>query len=224
VEIIDFVLELPVTKEGDDMPRLRVHLFGGLTVFAGPRGPVPIARSCHSVLGYLITHRHRSTSRAELAEMLWSEHDGDHARRCLSTALWRLKKATSFGPSLLAFRGANEVSFDGAASAWIDSAALEFRVQPALRLKPDTMKRDTLHRLQRGLSLYKGDYLIGIDDEWAWLERQRLRNLYFDGLHHLTLAYAAMADWGGVLEWGRRLIGKSRCVRTFIAYSCVPMR
>jgi DNA-binding SARP family transcriptional activator len=187
------------------MSRLRVHLLGGLTVFVGLRGPLPIARSCHSVLGYLITHRRRCVSRVELAETLWAEHDSDQARRCLSTALWRLKKAAGSGPPLLAFRGADEISFNWEASNWVDSVALEFRVDPLLRFKPEVLRHEALSRLRRGLGLYKGDYLMGIDQEWAWLERQRLRNLYFDGLYHLTLAYAATSDWLHVLEWGRRL-------------------
>jgi DNA-binding SARP family transcriptional activator len=187
------------------MSRSRVHVLGGLTVFAGLRGPLPIARSCHSVLGYLITHRRRVISRVELAETLWPEHDGVHARRCLSTALWRLKNAAGSDPPLLAFRGSDEISFNWEASTWVDSVALEVRIQSTLCLKPDELRPQALGRLQRGLRLYKGDYLIGIDDEWAWLERQRLRNLYFDGLYHLTLAYAAMSDWGHVLEWGARL-------------------
>ena len=187
------------------MSRLRVHVLGGLTVFVTPGGPLPIARSCHAVLGYLITYRDRRISRVELAETLWPDHDREHARRCLSTALWRLKKVTGPGPSLLTFRGADEVSLNWEAPAWADSAALELRVQPLLRLKPETLRLDALNRLHRGLRLYRGDYLIGIDDEWAWIERQRLRSLYFDGLYHLTLAYAAMSDWTQVLEWGRRL-------------------
>ena len=186
------------------MSRHRVHVLGGLTVFVSPGGPLPIARSCHSVLGYLITYRDRCISRIELAETLWPDHDSEHARRCLSTALWRLKKATGPGPSLLTFRGGDEVSINWEA-AWVDSIALELRAQPLLRVKPEALRRDALDRLQRGLRLYKGDYLIGIDDEWAAIERQRLRNLYFDGLYHLTVAYAAVADWIQVLDWGRRL-------------------
>jgi DNA-binding SARP family transcriptional activator len=187
------------------MSRLRVHVLGGLTVFIGLNGPLPIARSCHAVLGYLVTHRQRPVSRLELAEALWPDHDANHARRCLSTALWRLKKATNPGPSMLAFRGTEEVSFDWHALAWIDSIAFELRLQPLLRLKAGSLGRNDLARLQRGVGLYRGDYLIGIDDEWAWIERQRLRNLYFDGLYHLTLAYAARSDWIRMLEWGLRL-------------------
>jgi DNA-binding SARP family transcriptional activator len=62
-----------------------------------------------------------------------------------------------------------------------------------------------VHRLQRGVCLYRGDYMTGTDDEWAWLERQRLRDLYLDGLYRLTLSYAMTFDWMHVIEWGRRL-------------------
>jgi DNA-binding SARP family transcriptional activator len=187
------------------MSRLRVRLLGGLAVFARAGRPVPIARSCRSVLGYLIAHRHRCISRVELAETLWPEHDGDRARRCLSTALWRLKKASDSGPPLLAFQGVDQVSFNWGVPLWVDSIALELRVRPLLHLKPDTLRLEAIKRLERGVRLYKGDYLIGVDDEWACLERQRLRNLYFDGLYQLISAYAAMSNWGPVLQWGRRL-------------------
>ena len=184
--------------------RLRVEVFGGLTVFGASGDQLSIAGSCRPILGYLLTHRRRRISRTELAETLWAEHDGNHARRCLSTALWRLKKSTGTGMPLLNFHGAEEVSFNWD-PAWVDSVALELRVEPMLRVKPAMMKPKEIGRLQRGVRLYRGDYLVGIDHEWAWLERQRLRNLYLDGLYHLTLAYAARSDWHLVLEWGRRL-------------------
>ena len=183
---------------------LRVEAFGGLTVFGASGDPLSIAGSCRPILGYLLTHRRRRISRTELAETLWAEHDGNHARRCLSTALWRLKKSTGTGMPLLNFQGTEEVSFNWA-PAWVDSVALELRVEPVLLVKPAMMTPTETGRLQRGLRLYRGDYLVGIDHEWAWLERQRLRNLYLDGLYHLTLAYAAASDWHLVLEWGRRL-------------------
>src|SRR5262249_59656585 len=79
------------------MSRLRVRVLGGLTVFVGRDGPLPIPHSCHSLLGYLITHRRRPVFRRELAETLWPDHDGNHARRCLSTALWRGQKSSQSG-------------------------------------------------------------------------------------------------------------------------------
>jgi DNA-binding SARP family transcriptional activator len=189
------------------MPCLRVQVLGGFTVYRTGDGLVPIASSCRPVLGYLLTHRHRHrrVSRVELAETLWADRDGTRARRCLSTALWRLKKSTGSRPSLLVYQGADEVSFNWEAPAWVDSVAMELRVQPLLRVKPEMLRHEDVARLTRGVRLYRGDYMTGIDDDWACLERQRLRNLYLDGLYHLTLACAAAFDWFCVLKWGRRL-------------------
>jgi DNA-binding SARP family transcriptional activator len=184
--------------------RLRVEALGGLAV--STRGTaLSIAGSCRPILGYLLTHRRRRISRAELAETLWAEHDGNHARRCLSTALWRLKKSTGTGAPLVTFQGAEEVSFNWLAPAWVDCVAMELRVESLLRVRPQALSRREIGSLQRGVRLYRGDYLVGIDHEWAWLERQRLRNLYLDGLYHLTLAHAVASDWPSVLECGRRL-------------------
>src|SRR5262249_31153587 len=141
----------------------------------------------------------------ELAETLWAQQGTDQARRCLSTALWRLKRSTRSGPPMLSFRGAEEISLNWEGSIWVDSIALEVRVQGLLRVKPGAVDDVEIRRLQRGLRLYRGDYLDGIDDEWAVFERQRLRYLYLDGLYHLAAAHAAALRWACALEWARRL-------------------
>jgi len=187
------------------MPHLRLQVLGGLVVTVGTNGAVPIPASCHAILGYLITHRRRRVSRSELAETLWDRRSGDQARRCLSTALWRLKRSIPSAPALLSFRGGDEVSLNWTGPIWVDSVALELRVPRALRVGPNALGDAEVKRLQRGLRLYRGDYLKGIDDDWAVGDRQRLHNLYVDGLYHLTAAYAAASKWADTLEWGRRL-------------------
>lgn len=185
------------------MPHLRVRAFGGLTVAASRGGVLRIAASCRPIIGYLLVHRHRRVSRCELAEALWADREGEQARHCLSTALWRLKRSAT--TPLLRFHDGDDVSFNWNAPAWVDAVALELRLAPLLRLEPDALTRRQLHRLETGVQLYRGDYLIGMDHEWAYLERQRLRDLYCDGLYQLTRACAAAQDWSGVLTWGRRL-------------------
>jgi len=187
------------------MSHLRLQVLGGLVVTVGATGTVRVPTSCHAILGYLIAHRRRRVSRSELAETLWHRNSGDHARRCLSTALWRLKRSTGSAPPLLSFRGAEELSLNWAGPIWVDSVALELRVTRLRRIAPGALGDAEIGRLQRGVRLYRGDYLVGIDDEWAVCERQRLRNLYVDGLYHLTSAYAAASKWAATLEWGRRL-------------------
>jgi DNA-binding SARP family transcriptional activator len=187
-----------------NMSHLRLHVLGGLAVTDGAAGAVPVPASCHAILGYLITNRRRRVSRTELAETLWFHKGGDQARRCLSTALWRLKRSTGSSPPLLSFRSGDEVSLNWDGPIWVDSVALELRLTRLLRVEPGDLPDAQIRRLQRGLGLYRGDYLHGLDDDWAAPERQRLRNIYVDGLYHLSAAYAAAFKWADALEWGRR--------------------
>jgi len=182
-----------------------MRVLGNCSVSVAAGGLLHISRSCWALLGYLIAHRRRHISRKELSETLWSGHDSDHARQCLCTALWRLKKSVSSGPPLLVFHRSGEVSLNWDGSVWIDSVALELRLQPLLRIRADALTQEDAGRLQRGVRLYEGEYLSEIDGEWASRERQRLRNLYCDGLYHLIEAHAAASNWAAVLDWGRRL-------------------
>lgn len=187
------------------MSHVRVQALGGFAVAARGGHDIPIAGSCRPVLAYLLTHRQRPVSKVELAETLWSDRDGTHARHCLATALWRIRKvATQHAPSLL-MHGSDEIAFDRTAPMWVDSIAMEQRLGALTRRKPDTLSLAELMRIQRGVRLYRGDYLVGMEQEWAWLERQRLRHLYCDGLYQLVMAYGARQEWERVIEWGRLL-------------------
>lgn len=187
------------------MSYLRLQVFGELNVATGGSRALLIAASCRPVLGYVLTHRQRRVSKSELADTLWSGHGGEQARHCLSTALWRLKKSTATGAPLLATDGGEHVRFNWAAPLWVDAVAMELRLAPLLRCRPDALSGDALRRLEHGVRLYRGEYLAGMDYEWARLERQRLRDLYCDGLYHLVLGHAAAQDWNSVIAWGRRL-------------------
>ncbi|NRF65721.1 hypothetical protein HLB44_01855 [Aquincola sp. S2] len=187
------------------MSRLRITLFGGVSLAVpGPR-VLPLAASCRPLLGYLLTQRRRAVPRLEVAELLWPGQDSDSARRCLSTALWRLKQCIGSGPPLLAACGCDDLALNDGARVWVDAWAFEQRLAPLLRRDPDTLAPAELARLERGLRLYCGPYLAGIDAEWALIERQRLRSLYCDALYQLTLACVARAQWARALAWGRLL-------------------
>jgi DNA-binding SARP family transcriptional activator len=185
------------------MTRLRVHALGGLTLACVKR-VIPVANSCRPVLGYLLTHRQRNVSRVELAEALWADQPGEQARHCLSTALWRLKRATGAASALICVHG-EEISVDWTTALWVDCVAFELRVALLLRRQPDSLGIADLSRLERAVRLYRGDYLAGMDQEWAWIERQRLRTLYCDGLYRLITGHAAARRWSEVLHWGRCL-------------------
>jgi DNA-binding SARP family transcriptional activator len=187
------------------MSRLRISLFGGVAIAAaGPR-PLPLPVSCRPLLARLLLHPRHALSRAGLAEALWPTQDVDAARRCLSTALWRLKQSLPGGFVLIQTDGPDELSLHAHAACWVDAHAFERRVEPLLRCAPETLSRAAIARLERGLRLVRGPALAGLDAEWALIERQRLRSLYCDALYLSTMACAAHGDWPRALAWGRLL-------------------
>lgn len=184
------------------MAGLRIRVFGGVHVADGVRDLV-IEPSCRPLLGYLLAHRGGPVARRELAETVWCNREREYALRCLSTALWRLKRST--GSGLLALNGEGDVALNWQRAAWVDCIAFERRVASLLRRAPLTLGETDRARLARGLRCYSGDFLAGIDAEWALLERQRLRALYIHGLHLMMLASAEHGQWAEALRWGQRL-------------------
>jgi DNA-binding SARP family transcriptional activator len=184
--------------------RIRLQVLGGFMVGAGPRAQVTLAKPYQALLGYVLVHRNRIVLRDELAGRIWSESDNAHARRCLSTAVWRLRKVFEGAPALLTRQG-DGFAFNWKAPAWVDVVAMETRLSPYRRSRPETLKLADIRRIEQGVRLYRGDFLAGLDDEWALIERQRLRNLYLDALYGLTLGYASLRDWPGAITAGRQL-------------------
>jgi DNA-binding SARP family transcriptional activator len=106
-----------------------------------------------------------------LAVLLWPNASEANARDSLRHALWRLRKAIQVAqPAEHAYLQADEASIalNAASNCWIDAAVLEH--QNAAELSPD--------ELIRVVSVYRGELLPGVYDEWVGLERERLHAIF----------------------------------------------
>lgn len=184
---------------------LLVQLLGSVALFRSRRQRLELPVSCRPLLGYLCLNRHRPMSRQEIAGTLWADTDEQHARRCLSTALWRLKSTPGLDRDLVRSVGSDEIGLICSPTLWIDVAAFEARVMPWQSMPPENLTQRARHCLARGVSLYRGDFLPQIDSDWALLERQRLRALYLDALYQLTASYAHAQDHRRSITYGLRL-------------------
>jgi DNA-binding SARP family transcriptional activator len=164
-----------------------------------------IAESCKPVVGYLIINRHRALSRSQVAEALWQERETPRARRCLSTALWRLKQSAPDVNLVHQTANGDRISFNWSLPGWVDVVAFESRAVAALAVPAQAAGHREICQMRRAVNLYRGDLLSGIDEEWVLIERQRLGNIYLDLLHHLASSYDARSDMQNALIFARRL-------------------
>ena len=187
------------------MPRLRISLLGGLKLGYGRGRTVDLAASCLPILGYLLLQRRRQVPRQELAGTLWADVDDHSARRCLSTALWRLKQTPGLRHDLVQSQSPTSLAFAWDVLGWLDIAAFESRVGPCLGVSPSDLDARAVHRLGLAMDIHQGDLLPEIQDQWVLVERQRFQTLYREGLYQLTRAHFAARRWSHVLLYGRRL-------------------
>jgi DNA-binding SARP family transcriptional activator len=162
------------------------------------------------LLGYLVMGGRRSYERAELADHFWSDQDAPRARRCLSTAVWRLRqilepKGVPPG-SYLSTENAEMVGFNWASAHLIDAAELEAVLDATLSIPAEHLTQTEAQGLEDGLALCTGDFLAGVLDTWALRERDRLAARQLDGMAHLLRHKLHTGQYQAALALGARIL------------------
>jgi len=190
------------------MAELALHLLGAKIALGATGTAVVLPTIGWSLIGSVLAAPHRRLGRDQLAAALWPDQDDEAARRCLATALWRLKQRLGTLNALL--RIGNEtisVIDDGRGDdgAWVDAIAFERGVAAALEdpaALDNVADRDAL---KSALGHYRGDFLEFSTVDAIVIERERLRALYLDGALELARACKRHGEWRTACELGRTI-------------------
>lgn len=189
---------------------LEIKLFGVLTA---ERDGQPLAslpsRKVRDLLAYLLIHRRTPRAREEMAALFWPELDGDKARHCLNTTLWRLRGALrplETGPPYLRV-DAQRIGFNMASDVRVDVEEFESRCALAEKLQPtaEAQQADLYHQ---AMDLYAGDLLTDCYDDWCLVERERLQLLYLRVLGKLLTYHARRREHDIAIDCGRRILAR----------------
>ena len=176
-------------------PRYAVRLFGALYVenLSNLAHPVTIpAGRPQSLLGYLLLRRGRPIDRAQVTATLWPGVDENRARRALSDTLYRLRKALE--------------------EEWIRMEGTMLAVSPDLDLTVDVWDfEDAIHQgtpdaLAKAISLYQGELLAGLDEEWLLASRLAFHESYLNALEALARQAEEKRDLGRAALYYHQLI------------------
>lgn len=155
------------------------------------------SRAAEALLIYLACNP-RPVAREKLAELLWAERTAEQALTNLRTVLTILRR--ELGDYLIVNR--QTLTFDRGRDHWLDVAAFEqgYASLGLDRLTPLDAAR--ARQLGAVLDLYRGDFLEGFYlrdgqgfEEWATLERERLRHLALEGLRLLAAYQLETGDY-----------------------------
>lgn len=181
------------------METLQITLFGHVNV-VHPITPAPLklSRGVQALLAYLLLHSH-PVARDVLMDVFWMDASPDRARSNLTTALWRLRQALepegiAQGAYLITGH-AGEVGFNWSSGHWLDTKTFEQHISPLLRKPTAEITDQDLREIEGILTLYRGELLEGVYDDWALRERERFRSLHFNCLTRLMECYASRRDF-----------------------------
>ncbi len=197
--------------ERKNMGTLQIFLFGGVRIVHTPEAAdTRLTRSLQALLGYLLLQCDRSHARDVLAGTFWGNQSQLQARKCLSTALWRLRSVLEpegipNGTYLVATSN-GEIGFNPQSDYWLDVNIFEKQVNQVIRVPLVELQASHIEQLEKGLQLYRGDFMEGFYQDWALLERERLRHLYLRGLECLMLYYAQQGAYQQSLDYGRMIL------------------
>lgn len=181
------------------MSTLRIYLFGGLRVYHADTSLPPFpTRKTRSLFACLVTYRQRSHPRPVLAGTFWGDMPDARAHRNLNTTLWRLRRILP--PGYLTIE-TDAIAFNTAADYWLDAAAFEAHCSRFL-----AGQEQPGPALEQALSLYRGDFLAGLYEDWCLDEVERLRSLYLQTLQALLQHHKKRKEYQAALEHGLRLL------------------
>jgi len=192
------------------MSTLRVYALGSPRVRRGEALlDFPTQKAC-DLLYLLLLHAGQSLDRDWIAERLWPMRPAGRARRCLSTALWRLRGTLGafggeIGDELIRVERDSLLIDDADSRWWFDVAAFEREAELGLEGSlPCTAEREAA--LRRALDLYRGDLLAGRYEDWCLAERERLRLLLLRVLKRLQRHSRMVQDFEAAVTHGERLL------------------
>ena len=188
--------------------RLEIRTLGGLNIRRDGRPLTGLAsRKVEALLAYLACAG-RPRPRELLAELLWEERTQERAMGNLRVALSSLRKRV--GPYVAISR--EEVGINPEADVWLDIQVLE-RALSVARGSAGSLSESLVARMAEALNLHQGDFLAGFFlrgssgfENWALLERERIRAAYEQGLQLLLDGLLAGQRWGEAVTWGERWI------------------
>jgi len=181
---------------------LRLEFLGG---WQARLGQVPVTGFASSKVQALLCYlavTGRPQLRNTLATLLWGELPDADAANNLRQALNNLRRLLD--PYLEITR--QTVAINTASAYWLDVAHFESMLAAGL-------STSTTERLSEAVTLYRGDFLEGFNvraapefDEWALVQRERLRALAVRALFQLAAEQGARAEWLAAIDSITRLL------------------
>ncbi len=193
---------------------LRVHTLGRFKVFLGNREVTDWQRGkAKELFEYIITHHGMFISKQQIMDALWSEQDEKTADRDFKVALNALHSALEPGRKarmkpFFIKRSGNSYGLNSDSGYKLDTIEFEQCVLIGLEEKDQVQAKAFL---EKGLKLYKGEYMPQrLYEEWCNHERERLQLIFLRGAEKLAQLSISMNSINSAIHWCDVILKKDK--------------
>ncbi len=167
-----------------------------------------------AIFAFLLLQRSHCAHREVLMETFWPDSDPDAARNNLNVAIHNLRAVfRQEAARSVILRDENIYRIDPQLALWLDFTVFEQHVKAGEKLERSGMATASIiAEYEAALHLYQGDFLADHPfDEWAILERERLRVLYLETLDHMSMIHFNEGSYNACIRLCQRMIAHDAC-------------
>ncbi len=186
------------------MTVLSIYLFGSMRVVKMDR-ELPMRPASQMLLLYLLLNRAKHHRREELATLFWGDTEDTKARRCLNTALWRLRQDIT-DTDIISSNLQGDVTLELQSNNYLDVAEFESLGLSGLKKTPEILNVVEINNLEQAVEVYQGDLAENCFYDWVLPERERLRAFHLDILTLLMHSYSRKQAYPQAIEAGKQLL------------------
>jgi DNA-binding SARP family transcriptional activator len=161
------------------------------------------------LLCYLLLNREHPQNREHLAAIFWGDSSLPDSKKDLRNNLWRLRHSLQMADVPVEdYISVDEecVAFIKSSLYTLDVEKFENLVMPCLDVQGCDLSPVQINGLEIAVSLYCGDLLEGIYDDWCLYDRERLRLMHINTLNKLLVYCGLNQAYEHALEYGKRLL------------------
>ena len=175
--------------------RLRIVMFGELSIDRSGQAVACSSAKALELLCYLVIHHERPHRREGLATLLWPDENLSAGRRHLRQALWKLNRSmpgtnsgAGGGAGILRAAAPGWLQIDGRIADGCDLVLFERTRATTRDIPGPDLADDDVARIEAALAAYRGDLLAAWPAEWCMPDRLRAREGYLAMLEQM-MAY-----------------------------------
>ena len=189
---------------------LAIKLFGaGEAYYDGQPLPGFPNQQAYLLFCYLLLNRGYPLCRDRLAAVFWEDQPASTARKLLSKALWRLRHAlqTAGTPAdAYLLTDKDHLSFLESPPCQLDIDIFDRTIINCQHIAGPDLSAQQATSLTEAVSMYTGDLLEGVYEDWVIYERERLSVLHLKTLQKLMAYHKHHGAYEHALTLGERIL------------------